>query len=65
MLHVNRTQKLPSGQESSCACSLLMLKINFTIKASRKHQKQLNMFKIHSLSKLKEFISIFNDQDDD
>ena len=37
MLHVNRTQKLPSGQESSCACSSLMLKINVIIKGSRKH----------------------------
>ena len=38
-LRLNRTQKLPPGQEQSCACSLLMFRINFSIKSSRKHQK--------------------------
>ena len=38
-LHVNRRQKLPPGQEQSCACSFLMFGINFPIKSSRKHQK--------------------------
>ena len=31
-LHVNRTQKLPQGKSSLCACSLLMFKRKFLIK---------------------------------
>ena len=31
--------KVAPGQEYSCACSLLMFRINFPIKCSRKHQK--------------------------
>ena len=31
--------KVAQGQEYSCACSLLMFRINFSIKSSRKHQK--------------------------
>ena len=38
-LHMNRTQKLPWGESSLCACSLLMLIINFPIKSSRKDPK--------------------------
>ena len=41
--------KVAPGQEQSCACSFLMFGINFPIKSSRKHQKQVNVFKIHSL----------------
>ena len=41
--------KVAPGQEQSCACSLSMFGINFLIKSSRKHQKYVNVFKIHSL----------------
>ena len=41
--------KVAPGQEQSCACSLSMFGINFPIKSSRKHQKYVNVFKIHSL----------------
>ena len=41
--------KVAPRQEQSCACSLLMFRRNFPIKSSRKHQKQVNVFRIHSL----------------
>ena len=41
--------KVALGQEQSYACSLSMFGINFPIKSSRKHQKYVNVFKIHSL----------------
>ena len=41
--------KVAPGQEQSCACSLLMFRVNFSIKSSRMHQKKVNVFKIHSL----------------
>ena len=54
------------GQDQSCACSLSILGINFTMKSSKKPQKYFNMIKIHSLqqlmSKLKDFRSIRSDQ---
>ena len=41
--------KVAPGQEQSCACSLLMFGINFSIKSSKIHQKYINVYKIHSL----------------
>ena len=41
--------KVAPGQEQSCACSFLMFRINIPIKSSRKHQKQVHVFKIHAL----------------
>ena len=41
--------KVAPGQEQSCACLFIMFKINFPIKSSTKHQKLVNVFKIHSL----------------
>ena len=39
--------KVAPRQEQSCTCSSLMFGINFPIKNSRKHQKKVNVFKIH------------------
>ena len=41
--------KVAPRQEQSCTCLFLMFRINFPIKSSRKHQKYVNVFKIHSL----------------
>ena len=41
--------KVVPGQEQSYACSLIMFGINFPIKSSREHQKNVNVFKINSL----------------
>ena len=41
--------KVAPGQRQSCACPVLMFGINFSKKSSKKHEKQVNVFKIHSL----------------